>query len=361
MDKLSRQKALLLLFTGSVFGLAGFFFAAFAGLKVRTTHNIFGQKYPSGNAYFPLTVSEMVHDSSTPQGKAFLGFELLAGLMILMSWYPYSLSNAYIGDRHTLLTTIDGSTRTDLHGDSKRGVGQCIPSWTTLRQFLPGVGLAVVALVSTTPIYEKTDANISFITCQIHIIGATALFGGYILVEMQALFYAEPKGQVKMKRNEKLVRTIFIIFTAIGAFLTIALQQTYGTALIPVCCADQYSKINLTSMMAVVNDTQKSYQLNSNYSSVKDLKLITQGFIARSAAESIYTAKSMYQIDTASGTSRTLKLVSFWAEVMAGVFGLGSHLVIWYYAPERGLVLGDYNQFTGLGRKEQSESEEESE
>mmetsp|Transcript_119435 Transcript_119435/g.207378 ORF Transcript_119435/g.207378 Transcript_119435/m.207378 type:complete len:364 (-) Transcript_119435:166-1257(-) len=323
MDKLGRHKALTLLLSGATFGILGFAFAAIAGFWEKEAYDsAIGIKYPSGNPHFPLTVSEMVHDPASPTGKAFLGFELTAAVLLLTSWYPYMLCNVYVGERHALFSGSDHCCC------------GCI-SWSTLRQFLPALGLAIVALVTTTPTFSKKSSNVSFITCQIHILAATALFGGYILCEMQCLFQAVNQGVVKIGKMEWFVRSIVIVITAIGAVTTIVLQFTlpYEFVSDAICCGDQYERMTAENANKILSVTLTD-------------SLIDQA--RRQETLRLYLEDQSYETDTASGTYLLLKMICFWAEVVAGVFGLASHIVIWYFAPERDVIVGDYIEFKDL-------------
>lgn len=334
LDKIGRHKATSMLVTGASMGIFGFFFAATAGFwDVPDTFTVLKVPFPSGNPHFPLTVSEMVHDPRTPTGKVFLGFELVAAILLLSSWYPYQLSNVYIGERHGLFSELS------------RKCG-CV-SWATLRQFLPCLGLALVALVSTTPTYERKDSNVSFISCQIHILAATALFGGYILVEMHCLFIAHPAGEVKIGKTEKLVRSVLIALTALTAVTTIVMQFSLPyLSDEQVCCHDVWQKVTADDLAIIVNET--TFIMHHPHANIYD---VANASMFRQAATERYIQEKSYEVNTASGAALALKKICFWSEVLAGVFGLTSHIVIWYFAPERQLILGDYIEFKELNAK----------
>jgi len=270
-----------------------------------------------------MTVSEMVHDPASPTGKAFQGFELVAAILLLTSWYPYQLCNVYVGERHTLF---------------EKQTSKCCGcmAWPTLRQFLPCLGLAVVAMITTTPTYDKKAANTSFITCQLHMLAATALFGGYIIVELQCLLQAYGKGVVKIGGTERCVRLIFIIIAAIGAVVTIGLQFTLPLISDDtICCNDKWKLMDEAQL-------KKAYEYASNVTDqhLHDAKI--------QSALYLFNNEMHFEVDTASGTYYKLKMLCFFAEVVAGVFGLSSHIVIWWFAPERQIIVGDYIEFKSL-------------
>merc|ERR1711918_226233 len=78
----------------------------------------------------------------------------------------------------------------------------------------------------------------------------------------------------------------------------------------------------------------------------------TDAYIARNRAAPLYVSEEQYQVNTASGPALYVKWICFWAEIVAGVFGLVSMGTIWYFAPERQLILEDYNVFKDLQDEE---------
>lgn len=361
LDKLGRHKALWLLVIGAWMGIIGFAFAAFAGFKSfkDQTINGLGQPYASGQPPFPLTVSEMVHDPLSPQGKAFLGFELLAAIMLLVSWYPYELSNVYVAVRHGLFVA-DDDHHDEGHCDCGGCLGNCF-SWACMRHFLPALGLALVALVTTTPVYNRKSSNISWITVQIHSIAAAMLFGGYIIVEVQCLFVAynrrfqsgPMKGQrlVRIRNFEWWIRTFFILVTAIAAVITIGIQ--FGYPAIPddvICCDDNYTRVENISHIAELMGPEPSNPTLEDEYNRKAVELNVMNH---------YYSTEPIRIDTASGGKLGLKKLCFWAEVVAGVFGLGSMIVIWHFAPERALLLDDYIDFKALQMRDRNTDDDD--
>jgi hypothetical protein len=329
LDKWNRVKALSMMSLGAMIGIVGFVIAAIGGYwnisSENANHaNVAGHYYASGEAYYPLTVSEMVSDPRSSAGKAFLAFELAAAILILGSWYPYYLTNCYIGQRHKVL-------------------GNC--SWATFRQFIPMTGLFLVALVSVTPTTRMQPSDI--VTNQIHILAATALFGGYIFCEMVCLFVMEEYVEVMKGR---CLRICVIAVCAIGAVTTIVLQFTYPympTSVLP--CQDEYEEYTIQNLTQFVQNMDPDYNTGKH-------------FTARQYIQSVALATKLSKADpvtvltnTASGVCLHLKVITFWSEVVAGLCGFISHLVIWYYAPERVLHLGDTNSFGSGGESSPEE------
>jgi len=183
----AQRRCTSLLWMGSISGLLGFIFAFVLGFWAFVQP---GEKFASGWGYFPPTVSEMVHDPSSPAGKCFFCFELIGAICIFQSWYPWELQSAYIGDE---LKTWFGV------------------SWATCRQFFPPIGMMIVACVPTTPAAQATMPE--QVTVMIHITGASMMFVGYILIEGKTLSWGGfkcPPEYVKIGYQELRVRKILL-------------------------------------------------------------------------------------------------------------------------------------------------------
>jgi len=183
----TQRRCTSLLWMGSVSGLLGFIFAFLLGFW---TFMQPGKLFESGWGYFPPTVSEMVHDPSSPAGKSFFCFELIGAICIFMSWYPWELQNAYIGDE---LKTWFGV------------------SWVNCRQFFPPIGMMIVACVPTTPAAQATMPE--QVTVMIHTAGAFFMFIGYILIEGKTLSWGGfkcPPEYVKIGPQELWTRKLLL-------------------------------------------------------------------------------------------------------------------------------------------------------
>lgn len=280
-------KCTSLLFVGSCFGFTGFLLAFTIGfLKFWIAENYEGKVYDSGWGYFPSTVSEMVYDPREPAGKCFFAFELLASLMIFMSWYPWELRNVYVGD------------------DSLVPFLGC--SWMMMRQYSSAPGMSLLAIVTTTP-FAKAEV-LDFFCISIHLGGAVMMFGGYILAEGYTLSWGPFRGpdlgyrvhgrKEGYRFSEVFVRKalltgIFIFYMLFSAFQGLLLVPD---SMVPweVCCYDVWSMPHNGTKHAVV-----------------------------------------VLEDTASRWVLVFKVASYLCEVICGLLLILSHLAIWWYCQER--------------------------
>jgi len=284
MDIPHRFKSPVLLLWGGVFGVMGFVVAFCIGLlNFFTRHCDFnGVAYKSGNGYWPATVSEMVYEWNSAEGRIFFGFCLISAFLIFQSWYPYELRNVFTG-----------------HEVARFGCGISM-YWITFRQMVPVVGLLLLISVSTVP---SAIATISDQFCiAVHLLGAFMMFVGYIAAELKCLQMCWMRGAVQAKYldiegDERIFRrwlmVVVLVFYTIFCMAQVAL--VVGASMKPpLCCADVYLRTH-----------------NENFSLAKAIK------------------------DTASGSFLTLKVISFVSEVVSGLALICSHIVIWYYCEER--------------------------
>lgn len=279
-----RKKCSALLFFGALFGFLGFQFAFIIGFyKFCDPHvSEFHVHFPSGYGYFPSTVSEMVHNPQDPAGKCFFAFEFVGALLIFMSWYPWELRNVYVGDSTSI---------------------SCLNqlSWPMFRQFVPSIGMMIVACVTSTPFAQ---ANVLDCVCiSIHIIGALMLFVGYAMAEAKTIGFLNIKAaEVTAKtvgEKERKVRKAFLagLIVAYLAFCTI------------------------TVMLGLPLD-----QIGGK-PDVWEPKW-------RTTSEG-HKEKLIVLVDTASGFVLGLKIASYALEVMCGICLIGSFFTIWYFCEER--------------------------
>lgn len=114
------------------------------------------------------TLSEMVHDWDTAEGKIFIPALLLPAIFFLISGYPYVLSNASVHDHPW---------------------GH---AFVVLRHFCVNAGLILVAFV---PTLAQTDTRARSIEVYIHSFGATLTFGSFLLSELFVLVYHSALGR----------------------------------------------------------------------------------------------------------------------------------------------------------------------
>jgi len=108
------------------------------------------------------TLSEMVHDWDTPEGKIFIPAMLLPAIFFLLSGYPYVLANARVeGHPYGHLVIV-------------------------LRHFLVNSGLILLAFV---PTLSKVDTHAHHIEVYIHSAAAALTFGAFIVSELFVLVH----------------------------------------------------------------------------------------------------------------------------------------------------------------------------
>mmetsp|Transcript_5701 Transcript_5701/g.13143 ORF Transcript_5701/g.13143 Transcript_5701/m.13143 type:complete len:298 (+) Transcript_5701:38-931(+) len=121
-------------------------------------------------SFLPATVSELVSQWNSVEARIFFGFELLAALSILLSWYPYKLRNANC---------------IPAEGGCHIRLGCCSISWATSRQFFPPVGLVLVACV---PSVKEDQWEIDkLVLVVVHCFSALLMFSAFLCAEAHAL------------------------------------------------------------------------------------------------------------------------------------------------------------------------------
>jgi len=272
--QLDSRKSTSLLWMGSLSGFLGFVFAFLLGLiKYFEGATVF----ESGNGHFPATVSEMVHDTESAAGKCFFAFELIGAICIFLSWYPFELRNVYIGD------------------DLKTPLGV---SWVTCRQFVPPIGMMIVACIPITPaaLADLSDQ----VTVGVHCLGALSMFVGYIFFEGRTLAWGVwKKASVPLSINprEWWVRCVLLTGMFLGVCCFIAFQTILVLDL-GLCCFDEW---------APKEEGHMEVQL----------------------------------VNTASGWILFFNIGSYFGEVVSGLFLIASHMAIWYYCEERKVDLAE--------------------
>jgi len=312
----SQRRAVSFLLVGSVSGLLGFLVAGGLGMQKyyhggiehlwngnRTyivENNFMGEPFSSGHNYQPQTVSELVHNQESPEGKAFFAFGLVAAICILLSWYPWQLRNVYLGDDVLLC-------------------GCCGPTWQNIRQFLPPLGMFLVACIPTAPPVNRKFGD--YITVGLHTVGALMMVGGYSVCEILTLSSTQGR-RVNFKSGEKFARA-----TLIGLSLTagIAFQVCGLLSPKPVeslgtdSCGDVWvvpSQMDLEYVMQSRGDLSRAVSISEARQESRKLLL-----------------------DTASGRCLTLKFMEYWLEVISGLFMVANLFAVWWYCPERQLDL----------------------
>lgn len=288
-----RKKSAALLWFGALFGFLGFAFAFLIGFWKFVSPQLseFHQQFPSGWGYFPATVSEMVHNPNDPAGKCFFAFEFIGAFLIFFSWYTFELQNVYVGDTDSvpLLRWLPFTTI----------------SWSMFRQFVPPLGMMLVATVTTTPFAQATVLDLVCIA--IHLTGAVMLFAGYAICEAWTIgFCCEGSSVPTLKATEVIARKIFL--GGIIYFYTGFCVLT-GAILMPL------DKYGLGSM-----DKWETQTISHQDGAV---------------------FKEVVLVDTASGGVLFLKIASYLCEVGCGLSLIGSLFAIWIYCNERMIDLNE--------------------
>jgi len=322
VDGLNRLRSTSLLVSGATLGYCGFLFGAFLGFyKTKLEKgavNFLGQ--PQLHSYFPATVSEMVWNTSSGGGKCFFAFVLIGGICMLLSWYPWRLRNVYIGD--DLKFPPAGWLGYNKQG-RPRGIRVIM-----LRQFLPPIGIMLVACIPAPPAANRefTDK----VSSVVHTMGAVMSIGGYAFIELYTLLGGDelPVKFDTVKSYNKgwgewQVRFVTILFCLffIGAFQTFGVLCSQADKF-GVCCGDVWE-----------------VPTGADLSWVKTHRNGSLGFYYEDEMAAAQNKSLIKQ--TASGTFLFFKLGEYWCEVFAGLTMLYSHLVIWWYCPERHIDLDE--------------------
>lgn len=308
-----QKRAVTLLLVGSISGFMGFLVSTIVGMHDYFINplgtNYLGQPFPSGHNYKPQTVSEMVHDNSKPEGKAFFAFCLIGAVCILQSWYPWALRNVYEGDDPVVCIT-------------------CGPAWANFRQFLPPMGMLLVACIPVTPPVNRSFGDKAVITC--HTLGAVLMIGGYCLSEIHCLIWGgKADGFMVFKKGEKFWRAILITI-ALSCGVTFQVCGVLANKAVTWPCADVW---------LVPTEVDLLFVLKNNTLMEEALEI----------SEAIHK-NQMLLYNTAYGMCVWVKAGEFWFEVLAGVFMIFSLLCVWYYCPERHLDFEE--KLPGLSKAE---------
>lgn len=291
----------LLLF-GATSCIFGFGFITVIGLiefLTKKENDTLKVPYPSKNGYFPSTVSEMVHDQSSPGGRVFHTFGMMAGLCVFLSWYPFQLKNVYTGSDQI-----------------------CGVYWMTIRQLVPAMGLWMLVGINTypTPVAAHSVGHEKMANVLLHLTGAGMMFLGYLICELHCLGIvgrsqspAAPwkKMGSSQKRIRKALSYIILFFFMGFCAFQVTMVAIKGDAVQgkPWCCADVWKFKG-----DEVPDSEN-----------KNLTIQTDAEV----------------VDTATGRFLVLKILSFICEDVAGLALVMNHLVVWWYCDERHIHYGD--------------------
>jgi len=307
IDGQQRQRSAALLCFGASMGLLGFGFVAWLGFhEIYTSshreahrHQLLGHWYASDNDYMPQSVSEMVHDPASAVGKVFFGFMMIGAICMMVSWYPQELGNVFVGD-DALCCCVFG------------------PSLVTARNFLPPVGMMLVACITAVPAPQAHyDDNVS---TNIHTLGAIAMIGGYAVLEIHALWPG--RAVIRIKRAERIMRWVTIGICLSGAVVF----QYCGSVIVnpgpPDSCWDKWAI---------------PVPRNETHVDLVDFQPGAVVWNKERASEHV-----MRLVDTAYGSCLLYKQANYIGECVAGVFMIANMLVIWFFCDERKINLEEY-------------------
>jgi len=318
IDGLNRLRATSFLVVGAFLGYSGFLFGALLGFYKQMVeigqNNFLGQH--QNHSYFPATVSEMVWNTSSGGGKCFFAFVLIGGICMLCSWYPWKLRNVYIGDD---LKLFGGWLGKDNYGN-ERGIRVLM-----LRQFLPPIGIMMVACIPAPPAANRAFTD--KISSTIHTCGAVMSIGGYAFIELYTLLgndlpvrfdtvkaYHKGWGEWNVRFG-----VIICCLFCIGAFQMFGVLCSQAPKL-GICCEDVWEIPTQADLDWLKTSRAQGYYFEDEIAKADHVHLLKQ---------------------TASGTFMFFKLGQYWFEVLSGLFMLYSHLVIWWYCPERHIDLDE--------------------
>lgn len=145
--------------------------------------------------HLKATLSEMVHDWSTAEGKIFIAALLLPAIFFLLSSYSYKLDNAGVRDHrwgHTFILT---------------------------RHFVVNSGLVLVAFVPTVSTIETRAHDVEV---WVHSVAASMAFVGFIAAELFVLVCHR-----RLKEVELMWRTRALSFMTACLVLLLAHKSLY--------------------------------------------------------------------------------------------------------------------------------------
>jgi len=288
-----RYRAPSMLMFGASSSLFAFCFVTSIGIidyRCQTTNIAYNITYPSGNGYWPSTVSEMVHNTQSPAGKVFTTFGMIAGASIFVSMYPTHLRNVYTFEERVPVIGI---------------------YWTSFRQVVPAMGIWLLVGVNTYPMNVATESKgyTKMFCVALHLVGAGMLFVGYMFAELHNLGiwpFSRPKTKrwpeiepPEMRTRRCIAYVITVAFALFGTMQVVILAAQHYE----VCCPDEWKAPGEKIGDDIVRDAPQI-------------------------------------VNTASGTYLWLKVASYLFEDVAGMALVLSHLAIWWFSEERHVDYG---------------------
>eukprot|EP00929_Paragymnodinium_shiwhaense_P049162 TRINITY_DN24814_c0_g1_i1.p1 TRINITY_DN24814_c0_g1~~TRINITY_DN24814_c0_g1_i1.p1 ORF type:complete len:430 (+),score=45.87 TRINITY_DN24814_c0_g1_i1:70-1359(+) len=313
---------------GSMCGFFGFMIAGYLGLQRFSggdEKNAFGEDFPSGHQYHPLTVSDMVADPSSPEGKCFFAFCLAGSMCLLISGYPWKLKSVYVGDDIRLCF---------------RDV-----TYVNLRTFWPPVGMLLVCCCTVTRGPRDDSEKLAV---WVHTIGAVMMLGGYMVFECHSLWrlWSHPSA---LQRKEKHIRAALMLLCIVTACL-FEVCSVVAASTITRCLLSQERSIggcrcdSEQARAAFMTEGWKTTcideYLEPTQANITDAEEQHHLLVAVRLELAIARKKAVLY-NTASGWFLFLKQINFWCEVIAGLSMLASQGAIYWFCLERAVNLDD--------------------
>mmetsp|Transcript_69628 Transcript_69628/g.168418 ORF Transcript_69628/g.168418 Transcript_69628/m.168418 type:complete len:357 (-) Transcript_69628:378-1448(-) len=254
--------------------------------------NFMGEPFASGFNYWPLTVSEMIHNPLEPQGQLFRAFALAVAMLLLVSAYPWNLANVYLG-----------------------GVSSWAQELMVLRHIAPPLGLIILSQVPVTPGAQATVPQ--RINIYVHLFGAMAMFGTYLAVEGYTLRYS-PK-RTKRGRQKRCAVEVLLMVLAPTFLVMSYISDASGLRFMHMTDGNTY-RVPTEADLAKLKELS---QQNVSYTKYYD-----------DALQAKDDGKPLLY-DTAHGVAFALRVATYTVESMLGVCMSISMLFIWYHCKER--------------------------
>lgn len=224
-------------------------------------------------SFWPSTISESVSQLTSPSSRIFLGFMLLSSLCLIVSGYTYECESVDLVDRTIPILNMEANA---------------------LRQYLPPIGLTLLALVPMKPtseIYNVCDVAMT----AVHLCGAQFCFVVFLACEALALH--DEDNTKDMTDTERRVRNTI---TAVGLTAMAFFGMAYG-------------------ILTLFSGGEDNPYVSPPFGGYSDL-YHKDDF-----------AKTAVLVRPAEGFWKFLKVLSYTAEFTVALTLLADLLVVWFY------------------------------
>lgn len=274
--------------------------------------NMEGEPFPSGHPFWPPSVSNMVSDTDSPQGKVWLCFMVTSAFMTMLSQYPFTFKNTYIGSDVRFIPILE------------KIFPRVVLSMMSARTYLPQLGMLMVALVHTAPANVWTPAQNA--TIIFHTGGAVLWIGVTLYSEFYTLYVSTVAVVGKVERR---LRWACVVLAVVSSSFYI-FNQIVSPKDLGLCCDVTYKTVTMATV-------DKARANGAFVIAQQNLALMQGARFTPNATAPLF--QGMY--DSASGGALVMILFGFWGEALGGAFMLLNLLVIWYFAEYRTVVLAD--------------------